>query len=98
MSLITPSPLDKCGVCKFLTPKYLKEINQLKPKLVNYPDWERKEQIKRNRSALAILEQRRQKRSQITDEQDQEISQCLLNFQTAIDNARPLGLKLYSLG
>jgi hypothetical protein len=96
--LIPPSPLDKGGVWQFLTPTYLKEMNQLKPKLVNYPDWERKEQIKRNRSALAILEQRRQKRSQITDEQDQEISQCLLNFQTAIDNARPLGLKLYSLG
>ncbi len=73
-------------------------MNQLKPKLVNYPDWDRKEQIKRTRSALAILEQRRQKRSQITDEQDQEISQCLLNFQTAIDNARPLGSKLYSQG
>jgi hypothetical protein len=80
--LIPPSPLDKGGVWQFLTPTYLKEMKQ----------------IKRNRSALAILEQRRQKRSQITDEQDQEISQCLLNFQTAIDNARPLGLKLYSLG
>ena len=73
-------------------------MNQLKPKLVNYPDWDRKEQIKRNRSALAILEQRRQKRSQITDEQDQEISQSFLNFQTAIDNDRPLGSKLYSQG
>ncbi|MDB9432848.1 hypothetical protein [Microcystis aeruginosa] len=73
-------------------------MNQLKPKLVNYPDWDQKEQIKRNRSALAILEQRRQKRSQITDEQDQQISECLLNFQTAIDNARPLGSKLYSQG
>jgi len=45
-----------------------------------------------------ILEQRRQKRSQITDEQDQEISQSFLNFQTTIDNARPLGSKLYSQG
>ena len=45
-------------------------MNQLKVKLTTYPDWDRKEQRQRNSLAIEILEKRRQKRSQITDEQE----------------------------
>jgi hypothetical protein len=47
-------------------------MNQLKVKLTTYPDWDRNEQRKRNALAIEILEKRRQKRSQITDEQEKK--------------------------
>jgi len=56
-------------------------MNQLKVKLTTYPDWDRNEQRKRNALAIEILEKRRQKRSQITDEQENEMTEFFEDFQ-----------------
>jgi hypothetical protein len=56
-------------------------MNQLKVKLTTYPDWDRNEQRKRNALAIEILEKRRQKRSQITDEQEKEMTEFFEDFQ-----------------
>ena len=56
-------------------------MNQLKVKLTTYPDWDRNEQRKRNGLAIEILEKRRQKRSQITDEQEKEMTEFFEDFQ-----------------
>jgi hypothetical protein len=71
-------------------------MNQLKRKLANYPDWDRDEQIKRNRLALDILERRRQKRLQLTDAQEKERTEFFEEFKELMDDFRPLGSKLYS--
>jgi hypothetical protein len=71
-------------------------MNQLKRKLANYPDWDRDEQIKRNRLALDILEKRRQKRLQLTDAQEKERTEFFEEFKELMDDFRPLGSKLYS--
>jgi hypothetical protein len=71
-------------------------MNLLKSKLARYPDWDRDEQIKRNRSALDLLEKRRKKRLQITDEKEKEITEFFENFKKLMDEQRPSGLKLYS--
>ena len=71
-------------------------MNQLKRKLANYPDWDRDEQIKRNRLALDILETRRQKRLQLTDAQEKERTEFFEEFKELMDDFRPLGSKLYS--
>ena len=56
-------------------------MNQLKMKLTTYPDWDRNEQRKRNGLAIEILEKRRQKCSQITDEQEKEMTEFFEDFQ-----------------
>ena len=71
-------------------------MNQLKHKLANYPDWDRDEQIKRNRLALEILEKRRQKRLQLTDSQEKERTEFFEEFKELMDDFRPDGSKLYS--
>jgi hypothetical protein len=71
-------------------------MNQLKRKLANYPDWDRDEQIKRNRLALDILEKRRQKRLQLTDSQEKERTEFFEEFKELMDDFRPNGSKLYS--
>lgn len=71
-------------------------MNELKLKLAAYPDWDRNEQRKRNGLAIEILEKRRQKRLQITDEQEKEITDFFEDFQKLIDDFRPLGSRLYS--
>jgi hypothetical protein len=71
-------------------------MNQLKVKLTTYPDWDRNEQRKRNGLAIEILEKRRQKRSQITDEQEKEITEFFEDFQKLMDDFRPSGSRLYS--
>ena len=71
-------------------------MNQLKRKLANYPDWDRDEQIKRNRLALEILEKRRQKRLQLTDSQEEERTEFFEEFKELMDDFRPDGSKLYS--
>jgi hypothetical protein len=71
-------------------------MNQLKLKLTTYPDWDRNEQKKRNGLAIEILEKRRQRRLQITDEQEKEITEFFEDFQKLMDDFRPLGSRLYS--
>lgn len=71
-------------------------MNQLNTKIVNYPDWDRVEQIEKNRLALEILEQRRKKRSQITKEEEREKTEFFEDFKQLIDEFRPCGAKLYS--
>ncbi len=71
-------------------------MNQLKHKLANYPDWDRDEQIKRNRLALEILEKRRQKRLQLTDAQEKERTEFFEEFKELMDDFRPNGSKLYN--
>ena len=71
-------------------------MNQLKLKLTTYPDWDRNEQKKRNGLAIEILEKRRQRRLQITDEQEKEITEFFENFQKLMDDFRPLDSRLYS--
>ena len=71
-------------------------MNQLKLKLITYPDWDKDEQIKRNRLALDILEKRRKKRSHITDAQEREKTEFFEEFKKLMDNYRPNGSKLYS--
>jgi hypothetical protein len=71
-------------------------MNQLKLKLTTYPDWDRNEQKKRNGLAIEILEKRRQKRLQITDEQEKEITEFFEDFQKLMDDFRPLDSRLYS--
>jgi hypothetical protein len=70
-------------------------MNQLKLKLTTYPDWDRNEQKKRNGLAIEILKKRRQKRLQITDEQEKEITEFFEDFQKLMDDFRPLGSRLY---
>jgi hypothetical protein len=60
-------------------------MNQLKVKLTTYPDWDRKEQRQRNSLAIEILEKRRQKRSQITDEQEKEITEFFEDFPSILN-------------
>ncbi|HAC62887.1 MAG TPA: hypothetical protein DCF68_04960 [Cyanothece sp. UBA12306] len=71
-------------------------MTNLQVKLNNYPDWDREEQLNRNRIALQKLESRRQKILQITDEEVQERKIFLESFQHSIDQFRPQGSKLYS--
>ena len=71
-------------------------MNQLKLKLTTYPDWDRNEQKKRNGLAIEILKKRRQKRLQITDEQEKEITEFFEDFQKLMDDFRPFGSRLYS--
>jgi hypothetical protein len=71
-------------------------MNQLKFKLTTYPDWDRNEQKKRNGLAIEILKKRRQKRLQITDEQEKEMTEFFEDFQKLMDDFRPLGSRLYS--
>ena len=71
-------------------------MNQFKLKLTTYPDWDRNEQKKRNGLAIEILEKRRQRRLQITDEQEKEITEFFENFQKLMDDFRPLDSRLYS--
>ncbi len=71
-------------------------MNQLNLKLKNYRDWDRDEQIKRNRLALKKLEERRMRRSQITDEEEKEKTEFFEEFKQLIDSFRPPGAKLYS--
>ena len=71
-------------------------MNQLKLKLTTYPDWDRNEQKKRNGLAIEILEKRRQKRLQISDEQEKEITEFFEDFQKLMDDFRPLDSRLYS--
>ena len=71
-------------------------MNQLKLKLTTYPDWDRNEQKKRNGLAIEILKKRRQKRLQITDEQEKEITEFFEDFQKLMDDFRPLDSRLYS--
>lgn len=71
-------------------------MNQFKLKLTTYPDWDRNEQKKRNGLAIEILEKRRQKRLQISDEQEKEITEFFEDFQKLMDDFRPLDSRLYS--
>lgn len=71
-------------------------MNQSKLQLKNYPDWDQDEQIKRNRWAMELLEKRRQKRLQITEEEEKERTEFFEEFKQLMDNFRPLGAKLYS--
>lgn len=71
-------------------------MNKLNTQIANYPDWDRAEQIQKNRLALQILEKRRKKRSQITNEQEKEKTEFFEDFKQLIDCVRPNGAKLYS--
>ena len=71
-------------------------MNQLKRKLAHYPNWDRDEQIKRNRLALDILEKRRQKRAHITDAEEKKRTEFFEEFKKLMDDCRPSGAKLYS--
>ena len=71
-------------------------MNQLKCKLAHYPNWDRDEQMKRNRLALDILEKRRQKRFQLTDVEEKERTEFFEDFKELMDDCRPSGAKLYS--
>lgn len=71
-------------------------MSQLQQKLANYPDWDKDDQLKRNRLALDILEKRRQKRLQLTEAQEREKTEFFEEFKKLIDNYRPKGSKLYN--
>ena len=71
-------------------------MNQLKLKLTTYPDWDRNEQKKRNGLAIEILDKRRQRRLQITDKQEKEITEFFEDFQKLMDDFRSLDSRLYS--
>ena len=71
-------------------------MNQLKLKLTTYPDWDRNEQKKRNGLAIEILEKRRQRRLQITDEQEKEMTEFFEDFQKLMDDFCPVDSRLYS--
>jgi len=67
-----------------------------KNKLKTYPTWDREQQIKRNSRALENLENLRQRRVKMSDEEAKAREVFFEEFKQIIDNNRPVGAKLYS--
>ncbi|MCL1473230.1 hypothetical protein [Argonema antarcticum] len=69
---------------------------RFKTKLQNYPDWDREQQIKRNNRALEKLEELRQERMNMSDEEAKAREDFFEEFKQILDNNRPKDAKLYS--
>lgn len=69
---------------------------QFKNKLKTYPTWDREQQIKRNSGALEKLENLRQRRVKMSNEEAKAREVFFEEFKQIIDNNRPVGAKLYS--
>lgn len=69
---------------------------RFKNKLITYPNWDRKQQIKRNNKALKKLEELRQQRIKMSDEEAKAREVFFEEFKQIVDNNRPEGAKLYS--
>lgn len=69
---------------------------RFKTQLQNYPEWDRQQQIKRNSRALEKLEELRQERMNMSDEEAKARDDFFEEFKQIVDNNRPVGAKLYS--
>ncbi|GEM_PF-3036070 len=69
---------------------------RFKTKLQNYPEWDREQQIKRNSRALEKLEELRQERMNMSDEEAKARDNFFEEFKQIVDTNRPVGAKLYS--
>lgn len=69
---------------------------RFKTQLKNYPEWDREQQIKRNSMALEKLEELRQERMNMSDEEAKAREDFFEDFKQIVDNNRPVGAKLYS--
>ena len=69
---------------------------RFKNKLKTYPTWDREQQIKRNSRALQKLEELRQRRAKMSDEEAEARKVFFEEFTQIVDNNRPVGAKLYN--
>lgn len=69
---------------------------RFKNKLTVYPNWDTEQQMNRNSKALQKLEELRQQRIEMSDEEAKAREVFFEEFKQIVDNNRPVGAKLYS--
>lgn len=69
---------------------------RFKDNLKVYSIWDREQQIKRNSKALQKLEELREQRIKMSDEEAKIREVFFEEFKQIVDDNRPVGTKLYS--